>query len=323
MIVQIYEIQTPDEAEKCIAAGVDHIGSVLLDQDRWRDPLLRETVAVSAGTGTKSSLIPIFDDEALLSSAVEYYRPDYIHFCETLIDPLGNPLDLKPLVHTQTRLKERFPELGIIRSIPIPQPETFPDFPLLKIAEAFEKISDLFLTDTWLPEAPVNGYIGITGETCDWDMAAHLVRHSDLPVILAGGLSPENVYDALIQAKGAGADSCTRTNRMGPDGQPIRFQKDFQKVRDFITKIRRAEAALDQEKQALKTRLGALHEELQDREKALPPHSVKPHQIMAIEALEEEISQVEEALSAFKHIHAQGETPSSPDSGYGADRTGA
>ena len=37
MITQIYEIQTPQEAEKCIELGVDQIGSVLLSQGDWRE----------------------------------------------------------------------------------------------------------------------------------------------------------------------------------------------------------------------------------------------------------------------------------------------
>ena len=32
MIIQIYEIQTPSEAERCIELGVDHIGSVILSE---------------------------------------------------------------------------------------------------------------------------------------------------------------------------------------------------------------------------------------------------------------------------------------------------
>ncbi len=306
MIVQIYEIQTPNEAETCMAAGVDHIGSVIPDRDHWQNPVLREAVALSAGTSAKSSLIPIFNDEEILWLALEYYQPDYVHFCDTLTDPSGSPLDLEPFIKAQARLKEKFPELGIIRSIPIPRPGLVPDFPVLKIAHAFEDTSDLFLTDTWLPAAPVKGYIGITGETCNWDMAVALIRQSKRPVILAGGLSPENVYDALMQVKGAGADSCTQTNETDPNGHPIRFQKDFQKVMDFTREVRRAETALDQEKEALQARLRTLNAELEDREKALPPHSVKPHQIMAIEALEEDISQVEKTLSEFKHIHPKG-----------------
>ena len=42
MITQIYEIQTPREAEKCIELGVDQIGSVLLSQGDWRVEVLRE-----------------------------------------------------------------------------------------------------------------------------------------------------------------------------------------------------------------------------------------------------------------------------------------
>ena len=59
MIVQIYEIQTPAEAEQCIEAGVDHVGSVLLSEMPWRQPVLKETLGVSQGTDVKNSLISL------------------------------------------------------------------------------------------------------------------------------------------------------------------------------------------------------------------------------------------------------------------------
>ena len=59
MIVQIYEIQTPQEAAKCIEAGVDHIGSVLSSEEEWRQPLLKEAVQLSEAAGIKNSLIPL------------------------------------------------------------------------------------------------------------------------------------------------------------------------------------------------------------------------------------------------------------------------
>ena len=37
-------------------------------------------------------------------------------------------------------------------------------------------------------EQPVKGFVGITGKTCDWDIAADLVKKSRIPVILAGGI---------------------------------------------------------------------------------------------------------------------------------------
>jgi len=187
MIIQIYEIQTPQEAEKCIELGADHIGSVVLSLDEWRVPLLKETVGLTEGTEVKSSLIPLFHDPDMTYRTLDYYRPNYIHFCDSLTGQDGRPADLEKFIKLQTGLKERFPEVGVIRSIPIPKKGVAPDFPFLEIAKALQASSDIFLTDTWLGKEPVEGYIGITGETADWEMAHSLVRQSRIPVILPGG----------------------------------------------------------------------------------------------------------------------------------------
>ncbi|MGD8959624.1 MAG: hypothetical protein PVI27_07255, partial [Desulfobacteraceae bacterium] len=118
------------------------------------------------------------------------------------------------------------------------------------LAQAFEGVSDFFLTDTLLaPEAdgtgdqePVKGFVGITGRTCSWEIARRLVAASALPVILAGGLSPENVADGIRRVQPAGVDSCTWTNAAGADGRPVRFKKDRQRVRRFVHLARRAAA---------------------------------------------------------------------------------
>jgi phosphoribosylanthranilate isomerase len=296
MIVQIYEIQTPQEAEKCIELGVNHLGSVILNRDEWRLPLLRETIRLTEGGQYKSSMIPLFRDLEIVFRVLDYYRPDYIHFCDALTDINGELSELEKFVEFQETVKQKFPEIGIIRSIPIPRKGDAPDFPSLEIARAFAHISDLFLTDTWKEDAPVEGFIGITGETVNQKVAQELVRQSPIPVILAGGLSPLNVHDALMAVRAAGADSCTLTNRMDHEGSPIRFEKDFLKVGDFVKAVREAETLLREEKSA---RLASLKEALLDREKALPAHSVRPHQLLAIEALEDEIEVLEKEISDY------------------------
>ena len=302
MIIQIYEIQTPLEAEKCIELGVDHIGSVVLSLDEWRVPLLKETVLLSEGTDIKSSLIPLFHDPDMTYRTLDYYQPDYIHFCDSLTDHDGRPTDLEKFVKLQTRLKEKFPDVGIIRSIPIPKNGAASDFPFFEIAGTLQPSSDIFLTDTWLGKEPVEGYIGITGETADWAMAQSLVRQSRIPVILAGGLSPDNVYDSIMEVLPAGADSCTHTNRVVDEGDPVRFQKDFQKVEVFVKEVRRAERELYEEKERLTEKLKGLRADLKDREDALPAHSVRPHQIMVIEALEEDIEAVKKELERLNMV---------------------
>jgi len=244
MIVQIYEIQDPQEAEKCIQLGVDRIGSVLLSKEKWHDPSLKEVFRLTEGTTASNSLIPLFQDTDILYRALDYYRPHFVHFCETLTDNDGREMDIESFIRVQTRVKQRFPEIAIMRSVPIPQNGTSPHFPTLHIARALEPVSDIFLTDTWLGKEPVEGYIGISGRPVDWDMAAKLASQSQIPVILAGGLSPDNVYEALIRTDPAGADSCTRTNMTDGNGKPVRFKKDFQKVERFVKEVRRAEAKM-------------------------------------------------------------------------------
>ena len=52
--------------------------------------------------------------------------------------------------------------------------------------------------------------------------------------------------------------------------------------------------------QQLQEDIRRLKAELAERETALPMHSVRPHQLMAIEALEDEISRKEDALNALE-----------------------
>ena len=148
--------------------------------------------------------------------------------------------------------------------------------------------------------APVEGFIGITGRTADWDRAKELVFNTDLPVLLAGGLSPENVYEALLKVFPAGADSCTQTNQLDESGKTVRLKKDVEKVKKFVSEVRRAQETLVQEATRLTLRLNELKEELREREAALPAHSVRPHQLLAIEELEEEITLQEKKLEHLK-----------------------
>jgi phosphoribosylanthranilate isomerase len=296
MITQIYEIQTPREAEKCIELGVDQIGSVLLSQGDWRVEILREVTRLCEGTKIKSSLIPLFQDSNTLYRAIDYYRPHFVHFCEALTDGEGQALALDGFIEFQSNLKDKFPEIGIMRSIPVPEEGLSSGFPTIAIARELEPVSDIFLTDTWREKEPVEGYIGITGTPCDQEMARELVLKSTRPVILAGGLSPENVYDAVLKVFPFGADSCTQTNVIDEAGNPIRFRKDFKKVEKFVKEVRSAEAHIQVKRDELEETIKDLKEELREREAALPAHSIRPHQLIVIEELEEEIAAKEKEL---------------------------
>ncbi len=252
IIVQIYEVQTPQEAVHMVQLGVDRIGSVLTSAENWKIPEIRNTIDAVRDCGAQSSLIPLFTAPETVFRVIEYYRPDYVHFCETLADANGISSSCRRLVSLQKEVKKRFPQTGIMRSIPIGPPGSANRIPTLDLARMFEQYSDCFLTDTFLIKAssgpadvqPVSGFVGITGKTCDWPTAARLVRETRIPVVLAGGISPENVYDGIIRVRPRGVDSCTQTNASDADGSPVRFKKDHLRVKLLVEAVRKAQKAV-------------------------------------------------------------------------------
>jgi phosphoribosylanthranilate isomerase len=95
----------------------------------------------------------------------------------------------------------------------------------LAAAQAFYPVSDYLLLDTKVGDMPG---VGATGRTHDWDISAQIVSESPIPVILAGGLTPENVSEAIHRVRPEGVDSNTGTNL---PGDPI--TKDMVKVEEF------------------------------------------------------------------------------------------
>jgi phosphoribosylanthranilate isomerase len=249
ILTQIYEIQSPGAVEPLVNMGVDHIGSVILDEQRWKIPELRDTVRLVSQTGARSSLLPLFSDVDAVSRALDYYQPGIVHFCEVIpFSPEMRP-QLDRLQASQAKIRERFPGIRTMRSLPVGPPGTGEKERLLEIVSLLEPLTDYFLTDTVLsmpagsgPEhQPVPGFVGITGKTCDWEVVSALVEFTRVPVILAGGISPDNVYEAIARTRPAGVDSCTQTNRDDGRGGTVRFEKDYEKVRRFIGEARRAE----------------------------------------------------------------------------------
>ncbi len=249
IIVQIYEIQDPVEAENMIGLGVDHVGSVILSEADWKNTVIRETIERVRTSAAKSSLIPLFHAQDSVFRALDYYRPDIVHFCEALMDQKDVWAYCRELIRLQTNVKKRFPQIRIMRSIPIVPAGIRNSVPTLEIGRQFEPISDFFLTDTLRVHdsgsdhgrKPVQGFVGITGERCDWDVAAQLVESSRIPVILAGGISPRNAAEGLFRVRPAGVDSCTRTNALDAAGRPVRFKKDRDLVRRLIEAVRTVE----------------------------------------------------------------------------------
>ncbi len=171
IIVQIYEIQDPFEAEKLVEIGVDRIGSVLISEIDWKVPGVKDTLRWIRSSPAESSLIPLYNTLNSILRTLDYYQPDIVHFCESLVEENDVWGYCRRLIQLQKEVKKRFPQIKIMRSIPIARPGENNSVSILEIAGWFEPVSDIFLTDTILAIEsgtevdlqPVGGFVGITG----------------------------------------------------------------------------------------------------------------------------------------------------------------
>lgn len=85
---------------------------------------------------------------------------------------------------------------------------------------------DNYPTDAWLLDAYSAGQLGGTGEKFNWDLAVEASRRGR-PIFLAGGLTPENVAQAVAQVRPYAVDVSS-----GVEAAPGR--KDPAKVKAFI-----------------------------------------------------------------------------------------
>lgn len=101
---------------------------------------------------------------------------------------------------------------------------TGPDFSIKKMWD--------FPAMAYLLDASVPGSHGGTGVTCDWE-TAHQAVATGMPIILAGGLTPENVAEAVRTVRPYAVDVAG-----GVESEP--GKKDHEKLRAFVRNAKRA-----------------------------------------------------------------------------------
>jgi phosphoribosylanthranilate isomerase len=124
-------------------------------------------------------------------------------------------------------------ERPVIKAIHIPTGKKIEQI-LNKIEMGYRLYSEhelICLLDSKSGNAP-----GGTGQAFDWQLAREITAR--FPVIIAGGLTPDNVSQMLEEAQPWGVDVSSGVESGG--------QKDPAKIRTFIAAVRRAEGNLSQ-----------------------------------------------------------------------------
>ena len=218
MIVQIYEVTTPAEARALSTIGVDHIGVLVGEGSFPREQTIENAREIFAAilSGSKASALSLSHEVDLIVRLTAALLPDILHLGAA-------PQHLSP---AQLRtLKAEFPQVSLMRSIPVVDDSS------IALARSYDGVADWLLLDSY--EAG-DRQIGALGVTHDWELDRHIIESVRIPAIIAGGLGPENVREAIRSARPAGVDSKTKTDKS--DGS---HTKDLQKVSAFVAAARR------------------------------------------------------------------------------------
>ena len=223
--VQIYTIQTVEEALKLVDLGVDHIG--VTPSTRGLPGEIDIKTARSICDSVKDSLVTIAlsveSNISLILSMVKDVKPQILHLCS----PEGS-ITPESIREIKEKLYENNIDIEIMQAISVKGSES------VEAAISYVEEVDYLILDTQSKD--VYG-IGASGDTHDWNVSKEIVDSVNIPVILAGGLSPENVSDAIHHVKPWGVDSLTHTNKPLAGGG---FIKDLEKVKSFVSASRQA-----------------------------------------------------------------------------------
>lgn len=208
--VKICGVRSLEEAEAALEAGADALGFNFWPQSR-RYVSRRSAGEIINSLSPVVSTVGVFVNEEAATiidiaselglTAVQLHGDESPEFCERL-----GPIKIIKAI----RVGQDF-DLSVIESYPV----------------------NMILLDS-----NIKGSYGGTGQRFDWRIAIEAKRFAR--IILAGGLTIDNVWEAITHVRPAAIDVCS-----GVEAEPGR--KDLDKLRRFMAIVARANALIASE----------------------------------------------------------------------------
>jgi phosphoribosylanthranilate isomerase len=207
MRVKICGVTTERDRDAVVGAGADAVGLIAgVDVDTPREVGPARAAELAAGTPpfVSTVLVTMADDAGAAAGLVERVRPDVLQVHAA--DP-----------GTVAAVAERVP-VRVLAAVDADDEQL----------GAYADAADALLVDA-LDERGAGG----TGRTADWNRTRAVVDALEVPVVLAGGLTPENVREAVTTVRPFGVDVASGVERAGGE-------KDHDAVRSFVGRAREA-----------------------------------------------------------------------------------
>lgn len=203
------------EARLLIDCGVPFLGFPLVLGYHKEDLTVEQATKIVAELHDRATFVLI----TYLKTADEVAA--LCHRLGTRVVQLHGDIQLTEL----KKLRDAAPELTIIKSLIVGKSNVSE---LRRQVNVTADLVNAYITDTF---DPATGATGATGKVHDWAVSHDLVALSPKPVIVAGGLTPNNVGAAIAATSAAGVD--VHTGVEGPDGR-----KQAKLVRAFVDAAR-------------------------------------------------------------------------------------
>lgn len=207
MIIKVCGIQNQEEAKGSVKAGANTLGFLIGVPEYVEDKITPEKakeILDSVPEGIRTVMVTHLMDVNEIIKIAKHTGVSAVQ--------VHNELDTVGM----KQLRQNLNNIELIKAIHVQ------DHKAVKQAKVYESCSDMILLDT-----KVKDRIGGTGLTHDWKISQRIVKKLSIPVILAGGLNPQNVNEALRTVKPAGIDA--NSGLENEEGV-----KDFEKIRLFV-----------------------------------------------------------------------------------------
>jgi len=203
-------------------AGADLIGVVVTEPGivpEGIDAAAARAILGAIRPRSRGIALSLSDDREEICAMVDAVEPDVVQVAAREIEP-----------EDCAWIRSRVAPVKLLRAIALRAGDTLAE------AEAHQECTDYLMLDSGAKGWPL---LGASGETHDWTLSRAIVAASRVPVVLAGGLSADNVAQAISVVGPWGVDSFTHTDLPGQRGK-----KDLVRVRAFVAAALRGFAAM-------------------------------------------------------------------------------
>lgn len=217
LLVKICGLKTTETVEAAIEAGADMIG-LNFHPKSPRGLSLPEAEALARSAAGRTELVALLvdPDDAVLSAIRSAINPDRWQF-------------------HGSESYERIRDARAVFGLPVMKALGVGAADDLAAIPAYAAIADHILLDAKPPKDAT--YPGGHGRTFDWSILTALPPA--LAFLLSGGLTPENVGDAIRTVRGMGLNLAGVDVSSGVESAP--GVKDLDKIRAFIAAVRETE----------------------------------------------------------------------------------